>query len=127
MNIFLWILQILLAIAFAAHGILFLAPPPDLLVLMNETLNPNFRIFLGVAEVLAALGLTLPGITRILPWLVPLAASGIIIVMIGATIQHTQRAEYSSAITTAILLVIATFLAYMRWRVKPIQARGQAA
>ena len=38
--------------------------------------SPAFRIFLGVAEVLAAVGLTLPGITRILPWLVSCAAAG---------------------------------------------------
>jgi len=127
MNILLWILQILLAVAFAAHGWMFLAPPPELLAIMNETLHPAFRLFLGVAEILAAIGLTLPGITRILPWLISLAAAGIMIVMVSATILHTMRAEYSSAVTTAILLVIATFVAYMRWRVKPIQARYQQA
>lgn len=127
MNILLWILQILLAVAFAAHGWMFLAPPPELLAIMNETLHPAFRLFLGVAEILAAIGLTLPGITRILPWLISLAAAGIMIVMVSATVLHTMRAEYSSAVTTAILLVIATFVAYMRWRVKPIQARYQQA
>lgn len=126
MNIFLWILQILLAAAFAAHGWLFLFPPPDLLKLMNEMLNPNFRLFLGGVEVLAAIGLILPGVTRILPWLISLAAAGLMIVMISATILHTTRGEISSAVTTAILLVIATFVAYMRWKVKPIQERAAA-
>lgn len=126
MNILLWVLQILLAAAFAAHGVLFLNPPPELLVEMDKTLPTWFRLFLGVAEVLAAVGLTLPGITRIMPRLVVLAAVGIMIVMISATILHTMRAEYSSAVTTAILLVIATFVAYMRWKVKPIQPRAAA-
>ena len=126
MNIFLWVLQVLLAVAFAAHGVLFLAPPPELLVEMNKMLPTWFRLFLGVAEVAAAIGLLLPGMTRILPRLVALAAAGIMIVMIGATIVHTMRAEYSSAVTTAILLVIATFVAYMRWQVKPIQPRTAA-
>jgi len=126
MNIFLWILQILLAAAFAAHGWLFLAPPPDMLKLMNEMLNPNFRLFLGGAEVLAAIGLILPGVTRILPWLISLAAVGLMIVMISATILHTTRGEISSAVTTAILFVLVTFVAYMRWKVKPIQARAAA-
>ena len=126
MNILLWVLQILLAAAFAAHGVLFLNPPPELLVEMDKMLPTWFRLFLGVAEVLAAVGLTLPGMTRIMPRLVPLAAVGIMIVMIGATIVHTMRAEYSSAVTTAILLVIATFVAYMRWKVKPIQPRAAA-
>jgi uncharacterized membrane protein YphA (DoxX/SURF4 family) len=126
MNIVLWILQILLAAAFAAHGIMFLAPPPDLLVLMNESINPTFRLFLGVMEVLAAIGLILPGITRIMSWLIAAAAAGIMIVTVSATVLHLMRAEYSSAVTTAILLVIATFVAYMRWRVKPIRTRKLA-
>lgn len=126
MNILLWILQVLLAAAFAAHGWLFLSPPPDLLAVMNESLNPNFRLFLGVAEVLAAIGLILPGITRILPWLVALAAVGIMIVTISATVLHISRGEISSAVTTAILFALATFVAYMRWKVKPIQPRATA-
>ena len=56
MNIVLWILQVLLALAFLAHGIMFLAPPPDIAVLMNEMLPRWFQLFLGVAEVLAARG-----------------------------------------------------------------------
>lgn len=127
MNILLWILQILLAAAFAAHGWLFLSPPPDLLAVMNESLNPNFRLFLGVAEVLAAVGLILPGITRILPWLIALAAAGIMIVTISATVLHISRGEISSAVTTAVLFALATFVAYMRWKVKPIQPRAAAS
>lgn len=127
MNILLWVLQILLAAAFAAHGALFLAPPPEMLAMMNEMLPTWFRLFLGVAEVLAAIGLILPGITRIMPWLVSVAAAGIMIVMVSATILHATRpGEMSSAITTAVLLVLATFVAYMRWKVKPIQPRAAA-
>lgn len=126
MNIVLWILQILLAAAFAAHGWLFLSPPAELLAVMNTMLPTWFRLFLGVAEVLAAIGLTLPGITRIMPWLVSLAAAGLMIVMVSATILHTTRGEYSSAATTAILFVLVTFVAYMRWKVKPIQQRAVA-
>lgn len=126
MNIFLWVLQVLLALAFLAHGWMFLFPPAELVEVMNASINPTFRLFLGVAEVLAAIGLTLPGITRILPWLIEVAAAGIMLVMISATILHITRAEYGSAVTTALLLVIATVVAYMRWKVKPIQARAVA-
>lgn len=125
MNIILWVLQVLLAVAFLAHGWLFLFPPAAMVELMKP-IPPAFRIFLGVAEVLAAVGLTLPGITRIMPWLVSCAAAGLMIVMIGATIFHTTRGEVSSAITTAILLVVLTFVAYMRWKVKPISPRSGA-
>jgi hypothetical protein len=73
--------------------------------------------------VLAAIGITLPGATRIQPWLVPSAAVGIMIVMISATIWHIARNEISSAVITLILLAMASFVAYMRWRVAPIRAR----
>jgi len=124
MNITLWVLQVLLAAVFLAHGWLVLSPPADVVELMNAMLSPPFRIFLGVAEVLAAVGLTLPGLTRILPWLVPCAAGGVMIVMIAATILHVARNEPGSAVTTAILLGVATFVAYIRWRVKPILPRS---
>lgn len=126
MNIFLWVLQIVLAAAFAAHGWLFLAPPAELLAVMNTMLPTWFRLFLGVAEVLAAVGLTLPGITRIMPWLIALAAAGLMIVMVSATVVHATRGEISSAVTTAILFVAITFVAYMRWKVKPILPRAVA-
>ena len=122
MNIMLWVLQVLLALAFLAHGLLFLFPPAAMLELM-KFIPAAFRIFLGVAEVLAAVGLTLPGITRIQTWLIPCAAAGVMIVMISATVFHIARGEISSAITTAVLLLVATFVAYMRWKVMPIMTR----
>jgi putative oxidoreductase len=122
MNITLWILQVLLALAFLAHGIMFLAPPPDIAVMMNAMLPRWFQVFLGVAEVLAAVGLTLPGLTRILPGLVPAAAAGVMIVTVSATILHLWRGEISSAATTFLLLLMATFVCYGRWR-----RRGTAA
>ena len=124
MNILLWVLQGLLALAFFAHGCLFLFPPAAMVDQMNASLPRWFQLFLGVAEILAAVGLTLPGVTRIKPWLVSCAAAGIMIVMISATIFHLRRGEVSSAITTIVLLAVATFLAYMRWRVAPIPSRG---
>jgi putative oxidoreductase len=126
MNITLWVLQVLLAVAFLAHGLLFLFPPANLVEVMNSTIRPAFRIFIGVAEVLAAVGLTLPGITRILPWLVSCAAAGLMVVMIGATILHMTRGEVGNAITTAILFALVTFVAYVRWKVKPILPRTVA-
>jgi hypothetical protein len=125
MNIILWVLQVLLAVAFFAHGCLFLFPPANMVELMKP-IPTAFRVFLGVAEVLAAVGLTLPGITRILPWLISSAAAGLMVVMIGATIFHVARGEVSSAVTTAILFLLLTFVAYMRWKVKPIVPRTVA-
>ena len=126
MNKMLWGLQVLLAVAFLAHGLLFLFPPAEVVEQMNASLPRWFQLFLGMAEILAAVGLTLPGLTRILPWLVTWAASGIIIVMVSATIFHIARGEISSAAITLLLLVMATFVAYMRHRVLPIPTRRAA-
>src|SRR4051812_12943538 len=108
MNILLWVLQVLLALAFFAHGCLLLVPPAAIAEQMNASLPRWFQLFLGIAEVLAAVGLILPGLTRVQPWLVSGAAVGIMIVMICATIFHLQRGEVSSAITTIVLLALAT-------------------
>ena len=126
MNIVLWVLQVLLAIAFAAHGWLFLSPPADIVEKMNASLPRWFQLFLGVAEELAAIGLILPGVTRTKPWLVPLAAAGIMIVLASATVYHLVRSEMGSAVITLVMFVLATTLAYMRWRVLPIQSRRPA-
>ncbi len=124
MNISLWILQVLLALAFLAHGLMFLFPPESIVEQMNASLPRWFQLFLGVAEVLAAIGLTLPGVTGIKPWLVPLAAAGIMCVLGSATVYHLVRAEISSAIITLVMLVMATVVAYYRWRVLPIRSRA---
>jgi uncharacterized membrane protein YphA (DoxX/SURF4 family) len=126
MNIVLWIVQVLLACAFFAHGWLFLSPPAEMVEQMNASLPRWFQLFLGVAEVLAAVGLILPGLTRIMPWLVTWAAGGIMIVTVSATAFHLVRGEMSSAAITLLLLVMAAFVAYMRYRVRPIVVRRAA-
>lgn len=123
MNILLWVLQVLLAVAFIAHGWLFLSPPPEIAVQMNATLPRWFQLFLGVAEVLAGVGLTLPGLTRVMPWLATWAAVGIMMVTASATVLHLMRAEWSSAAITLLLFAMAAFVAYMRNRVLPIAVR----
>lgn len=123
----LWILQVVLALAFLAHGVMLLAPPPDIAVAMDALLPRWFQLLLGVAEVLAAVGLTLPGLTRVLPGLVPAAAAGVMVVMVAATVLHLWRGEFSSAAITFVLLLIATVVAHGRWRGRPIASRRGAA
>jgi hypothetical protein len=95
---------------------------------MNAAMPRWFQLFLGVAEVAAAIGLTLPGLTGVMPALVPAAAAGIVIVMVSATVFHVMRAEWSSAVITFVLLLMASYVAIMRWRVAPIPAgRGSVA
>ncbi len=104
-------------------GWLFVAPPAELVEIINSDIGPRFRIFIGVAELLAAAGLILPGVTRILPWLTPLAAAGLMMVMGSATVFHLFRGEIGSAISATVLFVLVTLVAYLRWKVKPISPR----
>jgi putative oxidoreductase len=126
LNIALWVLQVLLAAMFLAHGVFMLAPPAEMVAMINAQLGEGLRLFIGVAEVLAAAGLILPGVTRILPWLTALAAAGLMIVMASATVLHVSRGETGSAITVAVLFVLVTMVAYLRWKVTPIAARKRA-
>lgn len=127
MNALSWVLQIVLAAVFLAHGVMLLVPPPEVARLMNETLPRWFQIFLGTAEVAAAFGVTVPGWTRIQPSLVPAAAIGLMIVMASATVLHIARAENGSAVVTALLFAMATAVAYLRWRIVPTRPRALPA
>ena len=99
------------------------SPPAELLAMMNEQLGEGLRLFIGVAELLAAAGLILPGITRILPSLTALAAAGLMIVMSSATVLHVVRGESGSAVAAAVLFGLVTIVAYTRWKVQPIARR----
>lgn len=90
MNIALWIIQVLLALLFLFSGGMKLVVPPDVLASMgppNQVHLPNLLMwFIGVCEVLGGLGLILPGLLRIRRGLTPLAAVGLLIIMIGAVV-----------------------------------------
>lgn len=124
MHIVLWILQILLAAQFLQHGIIMVFPPAEYVEIMNATMGVGLRYFIGIAELLAVVGLILPGLLRIYTWLIPLTAAGLMIVTGSATVFHSIRGETGSAIYTAVLFIIITFVGYMRWKVKPILPRS---
>jgi len=125
MNVVLWILQALLAIQFAFHGWFYLFPPPEMVD--KFPIAAWFRIFIGVAEWLASVGLLLPGIVRIQPGLVPLAAAGVALITASASVFHFSRGETSYAVFTIGLFALSAFVATMRWKVKPIPRRTLAA
>jgi uncharacterized membrane protein YphA (DoxX/SURF4 family) len=127
MNITLWILQVLLAAVFAAHGWMLVAPPPELIEIMNQEMGVPFRLVLGIAEMLGAVGILLPGITRVMPRLTEVSAACFAFVSVSATVWHVVRGETSSALITTALLVVTALVAYGRWRVRPIQPRASAA
>ncbi len=121
MSVFLWVLQAALAIVFLLHGLMSLAPPKAMRrVLEQGPFSFGFIQFIGVAEILAALGLTLPGWTGILPPLTLLAAAGLVVMMSGAMVFHLSRREIPPALVTAALLALAAFVTVMRWLVIPL-------
>jgi uncharacterized membrane protein YphA (DoxX/SURF4 family) len=126
LSIGLWTLQVLLAIVFLLHGWLMVAPPAEMVEMINAQLGVELRLFIGVAEVLAAIGLIAPGLTRILPGLTTLAAAGLMMVMSSATVLHIARGETGSAISAAVIFVLVSLVAYGRWKVQPLRARKRA-
>jgi uncharacterized membrane protein YphA (DoxX/SURF4 family) len=122
LNIGLWIAQVGLAIAFAVHGLAMLRPQERMRERMDYifALPPGLRRLIGVAELLAAVALILPGLVNVLPWLTPLAAVGLIVLMIGAIVFHIPRREYSYIVLNVFLLLAAAFVAYGRWSTLPV-------
>ncbi len=128
MNIALWILQCFLAAIFLIAGAIKVIKSKDeLKVLGGEKMNWVDSIsavsvkLIGTLEVLAAMGLILPQLTGILPWLVPLAAFGLVLTMIGAVTLHQRRGDGPKAIVQVIiLLVMAAFTTYGRFDSIPV-------
>ena len=125
LNAFLWFIQIFLAVQYLFHGWIFVSPPAVMAeAIAGMGLNPAFRQFIGIAEILAAIGLVLPGLTRILPWLTPLAALGLTVVMASATIFHIGRNEVPNAVSAVNLVVLVALTAYLRWKVVAVRSRA---
>jgi uncharacterized membrane protein YphA (DoxX/SURF4 family) len=123
MNTLLWILQILLAFVFLVHGRMMLSTSTTVSQPMMAyilAIPTGFRRFVGVAEILAGVGLILPSLTGFLPWLTPLAAGGLIIAMVGAVIFHISRKEYPNMVFNVILLALTAFVAYGRFVAVPL-------
>lgn len=99
-----------------------LALPIEMLT-KDTTLPGLFLRFIGVAEVLGALGLILPGLLRIRPGLTPLAAAGLVIIMIGATVVTLIGGSIATALIPLVVGLLLALVAYGRWRLAPVKAR----
>lgn len=123
MNIVLWIVQILLALAFAMAGIMKVTQPIDKLEArmgwVKDVGSRGVRL-IGSLEILGAIGLILPAVTGILPWLTPVAAIGLALTMVGAMITHGRRGEYSRIGANVVLLLLALVVVYGRFVIVPI-------
>ena len=116
----LWIIQGLLAALFLFAGGTKLILPIDVLTSMgspNQIPLPGWFVrFIGVVEVLGAIGLILPGLLRIRPGLTPLAAAGLVIIMIGATVLTLAGGDVAPALIPLVVGLLSAFVAYGRWR-----------
>jgi uncharacterized membrane protein YphA (DoxX/SURF4 family) len=119
-NVLLWIIQVLLAALFLFAGIMKFILPPSVMQQGPVHLPMAFLRFIGVAEILGGLGLILPGITHIRVGLTPLAAAGLVIIMIGATVVTLMGFTVAQAILPFITGVLAATVAFGR-RPRPAQ------
>jgi len=112
-NVLLWVIQGLLAALFLFAGAMKLMMPIEALT-KGTTLPGAFLRFIGVVEVLGAIGLILPAATGIWRKLTPLAAAGLVIIMIGATGLTLADGNVAPALVPLAVGVLSAFVAYKR-------------
>jgi len=114
--VLLWIVQGLLALLFLFAGAMkFIIPIEEMT--KQVPLPGLFLRFIGVAEVLGAIGLILPGLLRIRPGLTPLAAAGLAIITVGATVVTLMIGGGATALFPLVVALLSAFVAYTRWRI----------
>lgn len=127
LNIAVWIGQILLLVAFGSAGFMKLTVPLDQLGEMMSFVNstPGWLVtFIGVMEVLGAIGIIVPALTRIMPFLTPLAAAGFAIIQVLAIGVHANLGETAMTLPgNLVLLALSLFVAWGRFKAVPIAAR----
>lgn len=129
MNIALWIAQIVLAAIFLMAGNLKALQYDQALAMLPwvKDVPHGLVTFIGIAELLGAVGLLLPSLTRIQPRLTVVAALGIIVVMVMASGFHIMRGEYAGVGMNLLFAAVAGFIAYGRSRLAPIAPRTTSA
>jgi uncharacterized membrane protein YphA (DoxX/SURF4 family) len=119
MSLALWIVAIVLAVVFVASGLMKQFVPKDKLVTSGQgwaqDVSPTNIRLIGLVEVLGAIGLVLPAAVHVAPTLVPLAAVGLALVMVGAVVVHVRRKEPMNVAVNVVLIALAVFVAWGRF------------
>jgi hypothetical protein len=125
MNRTLWVIQWLLALFFGlASAVPKLFLPPEMLPPMPIPIPRALTIAIGLCELAGALGLILPGLTRVRPGLTPLAAAGLTLVSIGGAAYQIASGEIGNAVFALVLGAISAFVGYGRWQIAPLRAKA---
>jgi putative oxidoreductase len=128
LNIALWIVQGLTAALMLMSAFMKIATPiPELSAKWKWTgeLPQQVVRMLGIVDLLGGIGIILPAILKIKPGLTPLAAVGVVLLMISATVFHISRGESSVIAFNIILMLFASFIAWGRYKKLPILPRQQ--
>jgi uncharacterized membrane protein YphA (DoxX/SURF4 family) len=121
LSVVLWILQGLLAALFLFSGAMKFVMPVAQMT-KGTSLTGGFIHFIGICEILGGIGLVVPALLRILPVLTPIAACGLVIIMAGATYLSLPMGKM--AVFPAIFGLLLAFVAYGRFRLRPVEAKG---
>ena len=123
MNVALWIVQGLLAALFVFSGGMKLVLPIEKMT--DPVALPGlFLRFIGVCELLGGIGLILPSLLRIRPGLTPLAAAGLVVIMIGAVVISVIYMGVASALIPLLVGILAAFITYGRSQLAPIPPKA---
>ena len=123
MNIVLWVVQVLVAIMFLMVGFMKAFQPLDQVAKSFKwvpSFPPAFVRFIGICEILGAIGILLPPLVHILPWLAIAAAVGFILAAGGGAVVHISRHEYSVIGVNIVLIILCIFVIYGRVALAPL-------
>jgi len=118
-DVVLWVLAGILAAAFLGAGVMKVSRSKEALkkagMAWVDDFSPGMVRLIGALEILAAIGLILPAALDVAPVFVPLAAAGLVVMMVGAVVVHVRRKEVQTMAPAVILLVIAVVVAWGRF------------
>jgi putative oxidoreductase len=123
MNVVLWIVQALLAATYVMVGSMKAVWPLEALskrIAWVRAVPVGLVRFIGIAEVLGAIGLILPMVTTIAPWLTVAAAAGLVLLQVCAIVFHVFRHETRMLLGNIVLLLLAAFVLVGRVAIVPV-------